>query len=314
MVLPPQAADDTLGGRLTPAPPTPTEVSPTEPAPGAGPPVRRAPFRELDAEEGREPQPASAGPTAGVETPPRAQASSPQQHETARDRPARVQPRDTKSPPAAFPEATEPAPADELWEAPAFGVETELGGIFYLLNLFLYLGLYGDFTQPLTRGIALDPWECVGLVARRLLGRETRNDPLWRLLERLAAPSAFRPPFPVVAVPRTDEPARDQLARELHRLRLAPTLRRSSLRREPQRPLARWVARLAAYAEARLRVATELPLDTVLRRRARVFVTSSHVDVVLSLAELPLEVRFAGLDRTPGWIPATGRFVAFHFE
>jgi hypothetical protein len=52
----------------------------------------------------------------------------------------------------------------------------------------------------------------------------------------------------------------------------------------------------------------------VLRRRARVFVTSTHVDVVLSLAELPLEVRFAGLDRTPGWVPAAGRFVSFHFE
>jgi hypothetical protein len=45
-----------------------------------------------------------------------------------------------------------------------------------------------------------------------------------------------------------------------------------------------------------------------------VFITPTHVDVALRLADLPLQVRFAGLDRTPGWIPAAGRFVAFHFE
>jgi hypothetical protein len=48
--------------------------------------------------------------------------------------------------------------------------------------------------------------------------------------------------------------------------------------------------------------------------RARVFVTATRVDIVLSLAELPIAVRLAGLDRDPGWIPAAGRSVAFHFE
>jgi hypothetical protein len=52
----------------------------------------------------------------------------------------------------------------------------------------------------------------------------------------------------------------------------------------------------------------------LLRHRARVFVSPAHVDVELSLAELPLAIRFAGLDRTPGWIPAAGHFVAFHFR
>ena len=31
------------------------------------------------------------------------------------------------------------------------------------------------------------------------------------------------------------------------------------------------------------------------------------------LRELPIEVRLSGLDRDPGWVPAAGRFVAFHF-
>jgi hypothetical protein len=33
-----------------------------------------------------------------------------------------------------------------------------------------------------------------------------------------------------------------------------------------------------------------------------------------ALAELPIEIRIAGLDRDPGWVPAAGRFIAFHFH
>jgi hypothetical protein len=51
----------------------------------------------------------------------------------------------------------------------------------------------------------------------------------------------------------------------------------------------------------------------VCEHRARVFVTTTHVDVELALAELPVAIRFAGLDRNPGWIPAAGRYIAFHF-
>jgi hypothetical protein len=248
------------------------------------------------------------------------------------------------------------APLEDLADEPlALVVQTELGGVFYLLNLALFLGLYGDFTMPRDPGIALDPWDFLRLVAPRLLDDPARDDPLWRLLDDLAAPRrSFRPPrawrvprewlepfdhrgtwrwsaadgtlrvlhpaaFPVVAVPRTAAPAREQLARELERARLAPELVRASMRREPAPPLTRWVARVAAYADARLRRALDLAPersldDFLLRRRGRVYVTPTHVDIVLALAELPLEVRFAGLDRTPGWIPATGRFVAFDFE
>jgi hypothetical protein len=73
------------------------------------------------------------------------------------------------------------------------------------------------------------------------------------------------------------------------------------------------VARLAAYTRARLRVSAIEP-EVLLRHRARVHVSPAHVDVVLSLAALPLEIRLAGLDRTSGFIPAAGRFLAFHFE
>jgi hypothetical protein len=47
---------------------------------------------------------------------------------------------------------------------------------------------------------------------------------------------------------------------------------------------------------------------------ARVVVTATHLDIYLALGALPIEVRLAGLDRDPGWVPAAGRFIAFHFE
>jgi len=42
-------------------------------------------------------------------------------------------------------------------------------------------------------------------------------------------------------------------------------------------------------------------------------VTSTHIDVVLSLETVDLAVRVAGLDRDPGWVPLLGRIVLFHF-
>ena len=51
-----------------------------------------------------------------------------------------------------------------------------------------------------------------------------------------------------------------------------------------------------------------------LRVPARLYVTSSHVDVVLALRDIDLRVRRAGLDRDPGWKPAFGRVISFHFE
>jgi hypothetical protein len=44
-----------------------------------------------------------------------------------------------------------------------------------------------------------------------------------------------------------------------------------------------------------------------------VLVTRTHVDVVLSLEDVDLSVRVAGLDRDPGWVPMLGRIVLFHF-
>jgi hypothetical protein len=46
---------------------------------------------------------------------------------------------------------------------------------------------------------------------------------------------------------------------------------------------------------------------------ADIHVTLMAVHVYLQLAALPLSIRVAGLDRDPGWIPAAGRTLSFHF-
>lgn len=87
--------------------------------------------------------------------------------------------------------------------------------------------------------------------------------------------------------------------------------------RVPRRASQRWLHHWLAYLDARLRHTLEAETDVpalLCRHDAEVRVDAGHVDVHLALANLPLALRFAGLDRDPGWIPAAGRSMSFHFE
>jgi hypothetical protein len=166
-------------------------------------------------------------------------------------------------------------------------VESRLGGIFFLLNAALEQGWYGDFTRPKDRGIPLDPWRMLSLLAAELLdadalgpdrlsGHQVADDPLWHLLENLAGDG------PVGA--EWQAWAREQAGR----LRLE-------------------LAEIFEVAEADAG-------NLLIRRQARVVAGPTHVNVHLLLDELQIELRLAGLDRDPGWVPATGRVIAFHFD
>jgi hypothetical protein len=91
-----------------------------------------------------------------------------------------------------------------------------------------------------------------------------------------------------------------------------PTLIRS-------KELRRWLSWLMPYVRVRLRVALGLTANDEIpamlcRHYARVRATDTHVDIYFGLADLPLAIRFAGLDRDPGWVPAAGRLISFHFD
>ncbi|MDQ3180999.1 MAG: hypothetical protein M3Q33_10815, partial [Acidobacteriota bacterium] len=67
-----------------------------------------------------------------------------------------------------------------------FIVETNFGGVFYLLNLGLYLSLYRDFTESLETEIDLNIWDFVALLGLEFSGEKIKNDSVWKLLERLS--------------------------------------------------------------------------------------------------------------------------------
>jgi hypothetical protein len=228
-------------------------------------------------------------------------------------------------------------------------VETGLGGLFHLVTIAVGLGLYGDFTTPLQRGIDLDPWDFATLLGRKLLGDVDEDDHVWTLLAELAGRRPSEKPGKGFEPPRDWRLPRDwvrpfgtrgtwrwsgdegrlrvehpagflvldvppqPVERALYRYTRSPLTRRAALPRESRRPLVRWVTRTARYLDARLQLAG-VTTEGLLCRPARVHVSDSHVDVVFALADLPIEVRLAGLDRDPGFVPAAGRYLHFHFE
>ncbi len=72
------------------------------------------------------------------------------------------------------------------------------------------------------------------------------------------------------------------------------------------------VAPLIALGVARY--GAELFSASLLRARGRLLVRCSRIDVVLPGGELRLDVRLAGLDVDPGFVPWLGRVVRFHYE
>lgn len=245
-------------------------------------------------------------------------------------------------------------------------VETNVGGVFYLVNLALFLGLYGDFTTPAAPGIALDPWDFLALAGGRLTGTRHADDPVWPLLARLAGREEFEPPgrlyvpsdvwrvpaawlgpfperaslkwsagegrlrvrhpggFLLLDLPLRRRDPEALLARELkaYAARLSFTLRHAPARAgdiQGANRRERWLTRLISYMRARLRRAFGLARTRdvgkfLCERHARVVVSATRVDVLFSLAELPIELRLSGVDRDPGWMPAAGRQIAFHYE
>ena len=245
-------------------------------------------------------------------------------------------------------------------------VHTAFGGIFYLLNAALALGLYGDFTMPRARGLALSPWDWLALAGKSWFGPAFVRDPVWPLLAALAGRSKRQAPgrdfdvpaswaidpswllpwgpiktlsvhatrsrlcvhhpagFVVFDVPR--DPSIRPLAQAqalcaphavLRNAKLAPA--RLEGRALPRPGVARWLRWMLGYLDARLaltlgaQAGDDVP-SLVCRHAARISIGAGDVDVSLQLADLPLPIRLAGLDRDPGWIPAAGRGVKFRFS
>ncbi|HEV7520591.1 MAG TPA: hypothetical protein VGP89_05785, partial [Candidatus Angelobacter sp.] len=224
---------------------------------------------------------------------------------------------------------------------PSISVETKYGGVFFLLPLALYLYIYGDFTSPAKPGLELSIWDFLALISLELTNGEIEKDPLWGELASLAGRTTsqqpgrgFDPPDEWRIPPDWLEPfsevydARPTLANgrliTMHPagftvLDVADTVNEScdlEVMGEPVDRLQRWVGWMASYFRARLlrALGRDDAVALLCDRPAHVVLTLTHVDVTFSLDHHPIEIRMSGLDRDPGWIPAAGRYVSFHFR
>jgi hypothetical protein len=98
---------------------------------------------------------------------------------------------------SAPPRVLEPPPG-RAWGLP---ISTGLGGLFYLVNLALFLELYGDFSRPMHPHLPLSLWDFVTLLGRKLLVDPRPGDPVWKVLALLSSRKAgdapgqgFEPP------------------------------------------------------------------------------------------------------------------------
>ena len=270
---------------------------------------------------------------------------------------------DDEASPASFPEKSFFETATDVLGLNEVRVETEFGGIFYLINLGIFLELYGDFTAPARKSLALSIFDFIALIGRRLLNGQITEDPVWELLAQLAgrgkldAPGkGFEPPdewrlpaqwleafpderrfewttdgerlrvkhpagFLLLDVPLSDSPAK-QLKREM--MVYNASAKRQSSRKSfsfsrSGSSLEQWLDWIMPYVRVRLCRALGIadasdPGRALGAQRASILLTGVHLDIFFALSEHPLEIRLAGLDRDPGWVPAAGRFVRFHYQ
>jgi len=201
--------------------------------------------------------------------------------------------------------APETWPTDEVFRS-------SCAGVFYLANVALALELYADFSEPARPGLELSFWDFLAGAGSRLLANQVAPsafaaDPLWAWLARMAgraedeAPGIGSSPPRAWCIPQ----AWRAWATHDHTLPEPPMLPRA---------WDDWFAGIVPWLELRLRLALGAPPARFLAQQGVVVRAAQRVDVHFALAEHPLEIRLAGLDRDPGWVPAAASDLRFVYE
>ncbi len=185
------------------------------------------------------------------------------------------------------------------------GLRTNLGGVFYLINVLIELNLLSE------DGTGIGPWERLALLAQAFLPHRAwrrghdrpcyadqlgayTGDPLWGALAALAG-----------VEPGQTAAVRRWLVRHL------PPITRRLAQAVPGGDVPGIIKK--PYRPSRQR-ALFRKIAAMLRQPAVLYITRTHIDVFLSLEQIDIAVRRAGLDRDPGWVPELGRVIALHFE
>lgn len=209
------------------------------------------------------------------------------------------------------------------------GVDTQLGGVLYLVNLMLRLDLPACFEKDWGLASRIGAWGVLESLARGLLVDDDHalsRDPIWTVLAQLDGREPGKlPGRDFVGAECRCLPADwlAQLAGEQNWPFAFPEIASvaGSLAEGLNPHLTRWLEFVLPYIRVRMRQSLGLAgtgncdlQSALLLRRGRLYVTSTHVDLVMNLADVSVPIRMAGLDRNPGWLPDFGRVVLFHFE
>lgn len=168
---------------------------------------------------------------------------------------------------------------------PLEGAATGLAGVFYLINLMTRLDLLTSFREQCGFADYVGAWGVLELLARALTEEmepepAVANDPLWSILALL------------------DGREEGTLPGGEFNHRFRP-----------------WLSSVLPRIRSFLReIADSFDERVLLQCPGRVYVTSSHVDVVMAMEDISLPARMAGLDRDPGWMPDFARIILFRFE
>ncbi len=216
-------------------------------------------------------------------------------------------------------EAYTESPEDAAILYPGCETETSWGGLFFLINAMTSLGLPDGLDQHPLWG--LGPWAQLELLGRGLLEQlagEVVHDPIWRLLAQLDD-RAVDVPLGHEQAPLPEQPLPGAWTNTLGAA--APAL--EPLVGPPGSLLVElphaWIVvgrRVAAFLRRRLVCSgiASSELERVFRKRARIYLSRSHLDVVLALDDVSLPARIAGLDKNPGWVPSFGHVIGFHYQ
>jgi hypothetical protein len=210
--------------------------------------------------------------------------------------------------------APSPSPARAAGEQAA----TQLGGVFYLIGLLTALDLPDCCQAGWRLASELSAWGLLETVARGLLdgGMEFERDALWAALAALDGRGEDEMPGAGVTDGGDFRPPTSWLLPD--DLFLPEAEFRSPWIAALNPALRGWLSQALPYLRRRLLAALrgvaegELA-ERLLLRRARLEVQPLYLDIVMSLEDICLPARSAGLDRDPGWQPAYGRVIRFHY-
>jgi hypothetical protein len=240
---------------------------------------------------------------------------------------ARTEGSDLAASPTSAPDARIEAPGDncadeqvtELVDCAC--VETEYGGLLYLINVMEFLHLPECFEPICGLASNVGAFGTLEALASALvpdLRARAVADPIWDVLAALDSRKRAEPPrgsyldcsnlrFPDEWPLCADTPFEpDALA-----------LRHAGW---PQ-PLLTWLEFVMPQIRCRLAQAlgsgSPRHLDwlaELVAMPARIYLSPVHIDVVAALDSIRVPLRVSGLDRSPGWVKSLARVVLFHFE